>query len=135
MSSASWALQCAIYAALVADDTLAALVGTRLYDAPPRKSEFPYVVFAEDEETAWNTADNTGSEHGITIQAWSRAGGRKECKAIADALRGCLDDADLTLDGHRLVSLRFRSAAYRREADGRTFRARLSFRAVTEPET
>jgi hypothetical protein len=133
MSSASWALQQAVFAALSADAALTARISARLYDAPPRKSEFPYLVFAEDEEAAWNTAGDIGSEHRIVVDVWSRAGGRRECKEIAASVSAVLDDAALTLTGHHLVSLRLVRTVYGRIDDGRTFRARLTFRAVTEP--
>lgn len=135
MSSASWALQQAMFAAVGADAALCALIGDppRLYDAPPRQAIFPYLVFAEDGETAWNTGLDSASEHLIVFHVWSRAGGRKENKAIADALRACLDDAALVPTGHRLVSLSFRKAQHGREKDGVTFRTRIEFRAVTEP--
>ena len=42
-------------------------------------------------------------------------------------------DAPLTLTDHRLVNLRFAVADVRREADGKTYHARVAFRAVTEP--
>jgi hypothetical protein len=136
MSSASFALQQALYTALTNDPDLVALAGSpvRLYDIPPRAAVFPYLVFSEDTETAWNTAGDTGSEHIVSIRIWSRAGGRKEIKQIADAVVASLDDAAFALAGHYLVDMRFRKAVYTREADGKTFRAALEFRAITEPE-
>ena len=53
---------------------------------------------------------------------------------IAGALLQALDDAPLALAGHRLVNFRFSTADVRRESDGRTYRALVRFRAVTEPE-
>jgi hypothetical protein len=136
MSSASWALQRAIFAALSDNAAVAAAAGgiVRLYDAPPRGAAFPYIVFAEDSETRWATATEDGSEHILSLRVWSRAGGRQECKCIADAMRDALDDAALSLAGHALVELDFRKAVYEREGDGKTYCARLEFRAVTEPE-
>ena len=51
---------------------------------------------------------------------------------IAARVEALLHDAALTLDGHRLVNLRFEQAEARREAQGRFSRASLRFRAVTE---
>jgi len=39
-----------------------------------------------------------------------------------------------TADAARLVNFRFSTADVRRESDGRTYRALVRFRAVTEPE-
>ena len=136
MSSASWALQQAVYAALRASDAVKALAGDppRVFDAVPRRADFPYIVVGEDSEANWDTATEPGSEHSLTIHVWSRAGGRKESKLAAEAVRECLDGAQLILDGHTLIDLRYLDADFTREADGETFRAALRFRAVTEPE-
>jgi hypothetical protein len=135
MSSASWALQQAIFATLANDAALKALIGDppRLYDAPPRGGAFPYVVFAEDGVTNWDAADARGREHALTLHVWSRGGGRRECKLITEALVDALDDAALAPSGHHLVSFSFSKANFEREGDGKTCRGRIEFRAVTEP--
>ena len=57
---------------------------------------------------------------------------RGEVEAVADAVRGLLDDAELSLPGHRLVSLRHRRTVSRREVKTGFFVAEMSFRAVVE---
>jgi hypothetical protein len=133
--SSSWALQQAVFAALAMSDALKEIAGDppRVFDAVPRDSVFPYIVVGEDAESNWDTATEAGSEHSLAIHIWSRAGGRKESKLAAQAVRECLDGTSLALDGHTLVDLRFLSAAFARDSDGETFRATLKFRAVTEP--
>lgn len=135
MSSASWVLQQAIYAALSADSTLCGLIGSppRLYDAVPRSVVFPYLVLAEDVETAWDSASDSGSLHKVVLHAFSRGSGRKEIKLITVALCAALPASALTLSGHHLVNWSFTEADFRRESDGRTYRATVTFRAVTEP--
>ena len=135
MSSASWALQQAVFATLSVSDGIKEIVGDppRLFDAVPRSSAFPYIVVGEDGESNWDTATEAGSEHTLAIHVWSRAGGRKEIKLAAEAVRQCLDGASLALTGHTLVDLRYLSAQFARDSDGETFRATVRFRAVTEP--
>ena len=135
MSSASWALQQAVFATLSMSEDIKDLVGDppRLFDAVPRSSAFPYIVVGEDGESNWDTATEAGSEHALAIHIWSRAGGRKEIKLAAEAVRDALHGAQLSLDGHTLVDLRFVAAEFSRENDGETFRATVRFRAVTEP--
>ena len=132
MSSASWALQQAVFSTLSMSDDIKELVGDppRLFDAVPRSSAFPYIVVGEDGESNWDTATEAGSEHALAIHIWSRGGGRKEIKLAAQAVRECLNGASLALTGHTLVDLRYLSAAFVRETDGETVR----FRAVTEPQ-
>ena len=133
--SSSWALQQAVYAALSVSDDIKELAGDppRLFDAVPRSSAFPYIVVGDDAETNWDTATESGSEHTLAIHVWSRAGGRKEIKLAAEAVRECLDGASLALTGHTLVDLRYPRSDFTRENDGETYRAVLRFRAVTEP--
>lgn len=135
MSSASWALQQAVFATLSMSDDIKDLVDDppRLFDAVPRASAFPYIVVGEDGESNWDTATEAGSEHSLAIHIWSRAGGRKEIKLAAEAVRQCLDGASLALTGHTLVDLRYLKSEFARDSDGETFRAIVRFRAVTEP--
>jgi hypothetical protein len=133
MTNASFALQSSVFAALMADETVQALLSTRVFDAVPRDAAFPYAVLGDGKETNFDTATEEGSEHVFTITVWSRNGGHKEAKSIADAIRFVLNNATLSLDGHALVDLRFLDCAYARSTDGETYSAVLRFRAVTEP--
>lgn len=130
--NASWALQQAIYAALQSDSAVTALIGARLFDAVPQSAAFPYLVIGEAEERDESTT-TPATRHLLRLQVWSRGGGTRECKAIAAAIHDRLDGAALTLSGHTLIDLRFVSADYARQSDGKTFRALLRFSALTEP--
>ena len=131
MTSAAWALQQAVFAALAADHTLTNLCNGRVFDAVPRGAAFPYVVIGEAEE---QDAGSATSEHTLSLHLWSRGNGTREIKHLAGAVRFCLDGAPLVLDGHVLVGLAFLSADYTRQSDGETYRGSLRFRALTEPQ-
>ncbi|MBI5113036.1 MAG: DUF3168 domain-containing protein [Rhodovulum sp.] len=134
MTTAAAALRSAVRSALVADGARVALLGgARVYDEPPRHVAHPYVTLGEARTTAHAPGDDGGEEHQLTLHAWSNQGGHREAHLIAGALLQALDDAPLTLAGHRLVNLRFALADVRRESDGRTYHALVRFRAVTEP--
>ncbi len=135
MSDANWALQQAVFAELSASAEVQAVLGTppRLYDAVPREAGFPYAVLGDGQENDASTATEPGSEHILAIHIWSRAGGHRECKQTAEAIRDALDGAALALTGFALIDIRFQSADYARQPDGDTWRASLRFRAVTEP--
>lgn len=133
MTAAS-ALRAAVFGALSTDAALIVeLGGARIYDVPPASPEFPYVTIGEAQVTDWSTATEAGEEHRLTLNAWSRQGGHDEAHRIAGAVQEALHDAALTLAGARLVNLRATGAEIRREAGGRTYRALIRFRAVTEP--
>ncbi len=133
-TAAAAALRAAIHDALAADAALTALLGgPKVYDEVPRAAAFPYVTLDDARVSDWSTASDDGEEHQLTLNAWSRQGGHREAHMIAGALLQALDDAPLTLADHRLVNLRFALTDVRREPDGRTYRALVRFRAVTEP--
>ncbi|SDB31582.1 DUF3168 domain-containing protein [Bauldia litoralis] len=133
MTHPALALQKAVFAALVADGDVGAVLGDRIHDAPPRNATFPYASFGEARASDWSTGTEAGTEHRLTLQVWSRERGKAECWRALEAIRAALDDAALTLDGHALVNLRFEAAETRRERDGITWRGVARFRAVTEP--
>lgn len=132
--AASAALRAAIHDALNADAALVNLLGgPKVYDEPPRAAAFPYVTLGETRIGDFSAGSEPGQEHQMMLHGWSRQGGHHEAHRIAGALLAALDDAPLTLSGHRLVNFRFATADIRREADGRTYHALVRFRAVTEP--
>lgn len=133
MTDASLALQKAVYATLLADAGVGAVIGDRVYDAAPRDTAFPYVTLGDIATSDWSTGSEAGAEHRVTLHAWSRGRGKAECAAILGAIEAALHDAALTLDGHTLVNLRFLAAEMRRERDGITWHGTARFRAVTEP--
>jgi hypothetical protein len=134
MTSASWALQQAVFATLSVAEAVRDCVCERVYDAVPRGADFPYIVIGEAEETDGGTATDEASGHTLSVHVWSRGGGHREAKEIAEAVREALDKAELPLDGHTLVDLRFVSADFSRQSDGETFRALMRFKAITEPQ-
>jgi hypothetical protein len=134
MPTSAVALRAAIHAALAADAALCAVLGgARVYDEPPAAAAFPYVTLGESRIADFSAGGEPGAEHQLTLHAWSRQGGHNQAHVVTGALLQALDDAALTLAGHRLVNLRFATADIRREADGRTYHALVRFRAVTEP--
>jgi hypothetical protein len=134
MTHASLALQKAVFAALVADPGVGALVGDRVHDAPPGEPAFPYVTIGDTRVSDWSTGTETGAEHRLTLTVWSRERGKRECYAVMEAIEAVLHDAALTLEDHTLANLRFEFADVTRERDGITWRATMRFRAVTEKE-
>jgi hypothetical protein len=133
MASASFALQTAVYAKLIADaGVLAALGGARVYDHQAARSEFPYVTFAQMSARDWSTGTDTGHEHTIVLHVWSRGRGRKDADVILAAIEAALHDQALTLAGHRLINMRHEASEARPDADGETMQGIIRFRAVTE---
>ncbi|MBN8919529.1 MAG: DUF3168 domain-containing protein [Rhizobiales bacterium] len=134
MSIAAAALRAAIHDALREDAALVAMLGgPNVYDEVPRGAAFPHVAIGEARFSPLGADGPPGEEHQLTLHVWSRQGGHREAHLVTGAVMQALDDADLPLEDHRLVNLRFALADVRREADGRTYHGLVRFRAVTEP--
>jgi hypothetical protein len=132
MMDADLALQKAIYARLAGDAALADLVGARIYDNVPGDAGYPYLTLGEAAVDDWSDGEAAGAEHRLVFNAYTRGGGRAEAKTVMGAVNAAIHDANLALDGHHLVNLRFVATETRREADGATWRGTIRFRAVTE---
>ncbi len=133
METAGWALQRAIYAALIGDTEVTGLLGgMHVYDHVPRGSSFPYVTIGQTTERDWSTGSGDGGEHLVTLNVWSQAAGRKQAQSIMAAIRARLHDRALALAGYHLVNLRHEFSETRRDPDGETVRGIVRFRAVTE---
>lgn len=131
--SAALELQKAIFAALHGNSALiAALGGPRVYDLAPATVPFPYITFGRASIYDWSTATERGAEQLVTLHVWSKAKGKREVLELMDLIRARLDDAALTLDGHRLVNLRMDFQEARFDEDLSVHGGLLRFRAVTE---
>lgn len=134
MSSSTWELQKAVYGALVANAGVVAALGeARIHDQVPRGAPFPYVTVGPITTRDWSTGTEEGSEHTLTLTAWSKARGAREVHLVLAAIHAALHDAALSIPGHRLVSLRHEMNDVVRERDGETWQGIARFRAVTEP--
>lgn len=132
--SPGWALQQACVATLKANPGLRSMLGgERVYDAPPSRPTYPYVLIGPHTLRDFSSSDSFGKEHILTISAYSRGAGLREAYALAETISAALTIATLSLTGHHLVLLRFDTADIRREADALTSRASLTFRAISEP--
>ncbi len=134
MTSPVLSLRRAIIDAASGDAELRALMGgsLRLYDEPPRGAEPVYVLFGDVKAEDWSTDLDRGHAQSIDLVVWSEKGGARTALMVADRFFAILDDAPLTLDGHRLVNLRVTELASERDRDSGLARVTLRLRAVTE---
>lgn len=131
----SGALQAAVFGALGADATLAALVGTAIYDAVPAGT-VPELYVRLGAETAVEAADGSGAGaiHYLTVSVITTAPGFASAKAAAAAISDALDDADLVLTRGRLVSILFERATARRIDAASARQIDLRFRARVQDD-
>ncbi len=130
-ADSQWPFQVAVRTALLADATLTAIVGTRVFDHTPQDTDFPYVVMGESSGSEFDTKSEEGMEQTIMIHSWSRYRGLKETKDIIAAIIDVLDKAALLVSGHTLVDLRFEFSDTIPQDDGFTRHGVMRFKAKT----
>ena len=129
------ALQSAVYQTLVADATLAGLVGTEIYDAAPAGVlAGTYVSLGPEEARDRSAMTSAGAVHEFTVSVISDGGGFAPVKAIGAAISDALVGQSLTLSRGRLVALGFLKARARRVPEGDLRRLDLVFRAHVEDD-
>lgn len=136
ITDAAWSLQTALYTALTGDHTLKTLIGdpARVYDAIPADSVFPFLQIGAGQLSPYLGIEG-GFEHIIRITAFSRWGGRQECKLIAEAVRARLQNAGLALEGHHVLQARLIFEDHLRYRDPETFQGAMRFRIITAPDS
>lgn len=132
--SAQTALRAGLFQVLAADNELTGLLGTgRLFDAAPRGQAFPYLVLDSLDSAPLLSTPEEGLVHELKLAVYSREPSRDEAVQAAERARDILGYGAITLAGHRFVGLSVGLIASKLLRDGRTFKAELSVRAVTEP--
>jgi hypothetical protein len=134
MTSPVLALRRAILDRAGADAELIGLMGgaLRLHDEPPRAAEPVYALFGDVTAEDWSTDFDRGHEQSLSLVVWAERGSARTALAVAERFAAVLEDAPLTLEGHRLVNLRVTELASTRDKDTQLTRVSLSLRAVTE---
>lgn len=129
-------LQGAIYAALTGDTALVALVGSEIYDAPlPVGGALPsgeHVTLGEEIVKPFGSITSSGGVHDFDVVLHSTANGFAAAKLVAAAVSDVLVDANLSIAGGHLVSLRFIKAKAKRGIAPELRRVEMRFRAVIE---
>ncbi len=134
--SVSNALQKLIFDLLVADADVGALVGDRIYDRPAATVAAPYVTFGPSDYVPDDHECIDGRIETVQLDIWSEAqDGKREAKAIVDAIRSCLHDGVGSLTVGALVTMRVTLARVFDDPDGRTTHGVVQIEAVIEEET
>lgn len=131
--SASNELQTLIFQRLTSDTGVQAIIGNRVYDNPIGKSTFPFISFGSSDVVEDDADCITGRVETIQIDCWSRyAGGFKEVKALADAVKKALHRYSGTLAVNALVAMTVQTIRYFRDPDGVTSHGVITLQAIIE---
>lgn len=134
LPDATLPLQAAIITALKGAAAVTALVpSASIYDTPPASAAKPYIAMGPIQVLRERADEYDGADHYIQIDAWAPGPNSKEIKQIGAAIVATIDDAALSLSGHRLIGIDIEQLNYLSDPDGITKHAALTFRARTEP--
>ncbi len=126
-------LKAAIRSHLSADADVVALIGTAVFEVPPRGAEPPYLVLGDALSRDVDAVGGEGSEHELDLLVVTSERGSAAALLLASAVETALQSTLPALDGHHLVSLEIRRTATRHDAATSLTRAMLRLRAFTEP--
>ena len=134
MSDAILALRAAVQACLIADADLTALIGPdRVFEEAPRAARGLYVIHGEVEARDWSTGSDRGCEQEFALVVWAaQSGSSRQALEAAGLVVAALDQADLALDGHALINLRWLSSRLARETRNGLPQVTIRFRAAIE---
>lgn len=137
--SASVSLQDILIALLKGSDDVKDIVGARIFDGVPSTATFPYVSLGASEYVPADTDCIAGRQETVQIDCWSQDKGRVwPCKALVDAVKAALHDADV--DDNALASGAVASLSVERtrvfiEPDNKTAHGLVQVTAVIEEPT
>lgn len=129
----SYPLQRAIYAALVNEPAVQALIGDRVYDRVKPKAQVPYVTIGNDRLLDDGNGCGEAWQIDAVIDVWSRAEGLPETKMIASAVRSALV-TELDLDGFEVVEAQHLDTVFLDDRDGITSHGVVRVRYWIDPE-
>jgi Protein of unknown function (DUF3168) len=130
------ALQLAVLTALKADAGLGALVGNRIYDAPPQSVLFPYVRFGRSEFAPDDTDGTLGGVVDFAIVVHTdppqyRPENSNIQQAIVDALHR--SEEELPVAGYSLDTLEFLTSSTTKDGGKGRWVGRVAFQAKLQP--
>lgn len=133
----SWAVQEAVYGALSADAALSAMIGDRLYDAPPpfeadAAPDAPWVTLGDERVRDWSTRDSAGAEHLLSVTVNAPRRGFADAKKIAARICDVLLENNWALSRGRVAFVGFLGGRTKRLEKDLLRQVELRFRVLVE---
>lgn len=129
--------QGAIFKALAGDPGVVAIVGARIFDDVPHEGEaiasgFPRVSIGEQGGEMVGTDDSDIVSMEITVHAWSRAPGRRECLQLIGAIVEALHKRAHPVASGLLIFLNYATHETVKEPDGETYHGSVRFAGMLQ---
>jgi Protein of unknown function (DUF3168) len=127
------ALKAALRGRLLADANITALIGTAIYDAPPRGVTPPYLVLGDADARESGTTERDGLRVELELVTLTAERGTSGALGIASAVAAALAAPLPTSDGQRLIVLGLRQMSTRYDPTSGLARITQRLGAFTEP--
>ena len=129
MSDATQVVQAELVAALSGNGALAAAV-SGVFDGPPARVAFPYLVISDGATSDWGFKGGSGREHRLEVTVWDDGQSPNRLQGLVAEVEAAIEGLPVDLDGHRLVSIVHLRSRLIRSADG-PWSGRVAYRART----
>jgi hypothetical protein len=117
MSDATLVLQTALVAALSAHPVLSQSV-TGVYDGPPARPAFPYIVIGDGPVSDWSTKTATGREIRLSLNVWDDGEEATRLHQLIGHVEDAVSALPRNLPGWRVVSNIFLRSLLARDPAG-----------------
>lgn len=101
--SAAAELQAAVIAALADADGIAG-TASGVFDGPPPRATYPYLVIGDGLSGDWSTKTERGREHRLALTAWDEAGRAARLHGLVGAIEAAVEALAPALPTNRIVS-------------------------------
>ena len=133
MTSPSVELQTAVYARLVANPGVAALVGSRAYDNVPENPTFPYISFGPSDHFTDDSDGIPCRVETLQIDCWARDHGKlRPARELADAVKSALHEYEAEFAVNGLVEMRVTAVRVMGDPDGISAHGIVTLQAIIE---
>jgi Protein of unknown function (DUF3168) len=129
--------QSAVFRALNAEPALTAIVGARIFDDVPHEKEtastiLPRVTIGDQSGVEAGSDTHDAADISITLHAWSRLPGRKECLNILSAMIEALHKKQHAVAEGVLVYLYYEAHETQKDPDGETYHGIIRFNGLMQ---
>lgn len=127
-------LQAGVYKRMTEDATLMELATGGVHDQVPEDKSRPFIQIGDAVETPANSHDRFGRSVLVTFVVWTEYAGTAQAAEIVDRIVQLFDHQrrQLTVEGHRVCSIRHTQAQPLRDPDPRFRQIPVAFRVITE---
>ncbi|MDN3273390.1 DUF3168 domain-containing protein [Frankia sp. RB7] len=127
MADSALDLLSAVQAVLKANGSLTAIVGTKVYGAPPANPSYPYVLITCQSEP-FAAQDIEGMKHTLRVQGFAREGKPATALAIRKIVFAALNRQEVVLNVPGLIMIEHDGLAdCFPEQDGKTYQSIIEF--------